>query len=382
MSAISPRSADSAGAGSSASPLGVTIDATPLLGVRTGIGKFVEHLVEGLASAPEVDVAATAFTLRGWRSLPGLLPAGVRHRGWPVPARALRQAWLHSSLPPIEWIAGRNAVFHATNYVLPPLRGTAGVLSVHDLSYLHLPDTVHGASLAYRDLVPAGLRRAAVACSLTSVTADELASTYGFPRERIVVTPLGVDAPWFTAESPASALRSRWHLPAEYLLFVGTREPRKGLSSLVDAHRRITATDPETPPLVLVGATGWGERVAAEPAVIQLPYLDLTGLRSLVAGASVLVMPSIYEGFGIPVLEGMAAGVPVVISDTPAMLEVAGKHASNFEVGDVDQLADVLEAVLRGDHPDVAAAREYARGWTWERCTAAAISAYRLAVDG
>lgn len=382
MSAISPRSAGRPGAENSAAPLGVTIDATPLLGLRTGIGKFVEHLIEGLASSPEIDVAATAFTLRGWRSLPGVLPAGVRHRGWPVPARALRQAWLHSSLPPVEWIAGRNAVFHATNYVLPPLRGTAGVLSVHDLSYLHLPETVHGASLAYRDLVPAGLRRAAVVCSLTSATADELASTYGFPRERIVVTPLGVDAPWFTAEPPRSAVRSRWNLPEEYLVFVGTREPRKGLTSLVDAHRAMIAADPETPPLVLVGAPGWGQGIAADPTVIQLPYLDLPELRSLVAGASVLVMPSLYEGFGIPVLEGMAAGVPVVISDTPAMLEVAGGHASSFGVGDADQLADVLEAVLGGDHPDVAAAREYARGWTWERCTAAAISAYRLAVDG
>ncbi|WP_051267394.1 glycosyltransferase family 4 protein [Nakamurella lactea] len=382
MSATSPRRTGRQGG------LSVTVDATPLLGVRTGIGRFVEHLVQGLATAPEVDLSATAFTLRGWRSLAAALPPGVRHRGLPVPARLLRQAWLTTSFPPAEWIAGRSAVFHATNYVLPPLRRAAGVLSVHDLSYLHLPETVHQSSLAYRELVPRGLKRAAVACSLTAWTADELAEAYGFPRERIVVTPLGVDQPWFDAAPPSAAVRARWGLPADYLLFVGTKEPRKGLTTLVEAHRRLTAeAGSAVPPLVLVGAEGWGDQQPIPPesapgsAVITLPYVDQADLPSLVAGATTLVMPSIYEGFGLPVLEAMAAGTSVVISRTPAMLEVAGGHAATFPVGDVDALAGVLARSLAGDRPDPLAAREFARGWSWQKCTDAALSAYRMAVS-
>lgn len=375
MSASSPRRTGRQGG------LSVTVDATPLLGVRTGIGRFVEHLVQGLADSPEVALSATAFTLRGWRSLGSMLPPGVRHRGLPVPARILRQAWLRTSFPPIELIAGRSAVFHATNYVLPPLRGTAGVLSIHDLSYLHLPETVHASSLAYRELVPQGLKRAAVACSLTSWSADELAQAYAFPRERVVVTPLGVDEPWFLATPPSAGLRERLGLPADYLLFVGTKEPRKGLPTLVEAHRRLAdGAGSAVPPLVLVGDSGWGSQAATDDAVIALPYVDQADLPQLVAGAAALVMPSLYEGFGLPVLEGMAAGTPVVISDTPAMLEVAGGHASTFTVGDADALADTLARVLAGDRPNPLAAKDYARGWTWDRCTDAALAAYRMAL--
>lgn len=362
--------------------LRVLLDATPLLGVRTGIGRFVEHLVDGLAGRPEIDLAATAFTIRGWRGLGSVLPPGVRHRGWPVPARALRQAWLRTSWPPVELIAGRSTVFHATNYVLPPMRSTSGVLSVHDLSFLHLPDTVHAASLAYRELVPDGLRRAAVACSLTAFTADELAATYGFPRERIVVTPLGVDERWFEASPPSPELRRRLRLPDHYVVFVGTREPRKGLPTLIEAHRQLVAENGDSATdLVLVGADGWGHQAELGDRVHALPYLAQSDLPSLVAGSSALVMPSVYEGFGIPVLEGMAAGAPVVISDTGAMLEVAGGHASVFPVGDTQLLAETLAAVVDGRRPDIDAARRYARKWTWERCTDAAITAYQMAAE-
>ncbi|MDQ6659123.1 MAG: glycosyltransferase family 4 protein [Actinomycetota bacterium] len=355
----------------------LTIDATPLLGQRTGIGTFVQHLVAGLAGRTDVNTSATAFTLRGHHQLAAALPAGVAARGWPVPARALRVAWRRLSFPWLELIAGQADVFHATNYVLPPLRHARGVLSVHDLSYLHLPHTVHAASMSYRELVPMGLRRAAVACALTAWTADEIADTYAFPRERIVVTPLGVDDRWFAPAAVGPVLRADLALPPQYLVFVGTREPRKGLPLLIRAH---AALGDDAPPLLLVGASGWGDQATFGAGVITLPYLDAAHLPSIVAGAAALVMPSLYEGFGIPVLEGMAAGIPVVISDTPAMLEVAGGHASTFPVGEAEALAEVLRRVLAGEHPDLAAGTVHARSWTWDRCVDACVSAYRAAL--
>lgn len=341
----------------------------------------MHHLVEGLAQLPDIELAATAFTLRGRRSLAAALPPGVRRRGIPVPARALRKAWGSSSFPPVELLAGRMDVFHATNYVLPPLRRAAGVLSVHDLSFLHLPATVHPDSLVYRELVPRGLRRAAAVCALTAVTADEIAQTYGFPRERIVVTPLGVDQTWFTAAGPDDELRARLSLPPEYLLFVGTREPRKGLSTLAAAHRQLRAVDADVPPLVLVGGSGWGGELPSQPGMITVPYLDQADLPSVVAGALALVMPSVYEGFGLPILEAMACGTPVVISDSPAMVEVAGGRAAVFPVGDAESLADRISEVLTGRHPEAGDLRAYAAGWTWSACVAAALAAYRMAAQ-
>lgn len=362
--------------------LRVGIDTTPLLGQRTGIGRFVRHLVDGLAPVPEIDLRATAFTLRGWKSLSAELPPGVRRRGVPVPARALRKAWSSSSWPPVEWLAGRMEVFHATNYVLPPLQRAAGVLSVHDLSYLHLPATVHQESLIYRDLVPRGLRRAAVVCALTSVTADEIAQTYRFPRERIVVTPLGVDETWFQAETPAADLRSKLALPTEYLLFVGTREPRKGLDTLAAAYGRLRADNRDVPPLVLIGGHGWGAALPVQPGIITLPYLAQADLPAVVAGAAALVMPSVYEGFGLPILEAMACGTPVIISDSPAMREVAGGRASVFPVGDIDALAAALVDVLAGRHPTAVELKTYATQWTWSGCVTAAVTAYVMASQG
>jgi glycosyltransferase involved in cell wall biosynthesis len=363
-------------------PLRVTLDATPLLGVRTGIGRFVEHLVDGLAARPEqVALTATAFTARGQRALTGTLPPGVRRRGLPVPARALRAAWSRVDLPRAEWLTGRADIFHATNYVLPPLRRTAGVLSVHDLSFLVAPDTVHADSLAYRTLLPRGLRRAAVVCALTEATAAEISDRYGYPRDRIIRTPLGVDPSWFAASAPDEALRARLGLPDRYLVFVGTREPRKGLPTLLAAHRALRSDRPDAPPLVLVGAAGWGDQDHAGDGVLPLPYIDQQVLPRVVAGATALVMPSVYEGFGLPVLEGMAAGTPVVISDVPAMVEVAGGHASVFGVGDSEALAERLAQVLDGLGPDPVTARAFARGWTWDRCVDAVLDAYRLAIS-
>ena len=362
-------------------PLRATLDCTPLLGARTGIGRFVEHLLAGLATRTgEVSVTATAFTGRGLAQLGATVPSGVRVRGVPLPARLLRAAWSRGDLPRAEWLVGRSEVFHATNYVLPPLGRAAGVLSIHDLSFEVTPHTVHSDSLAYRFLVPRGLRRAAIVCALTDATADQIAEHYNFPRERIVRTPLGVDPAWFAAQPPAQEVRDALGLPERYLLFVGTREPRKGLPTLLSAHARLRARDRGTPPLVLIGARGWQLDELARPGVHVLPYVEQRLLPDVVAGAAVLVMPSVYEGFGLPVLEGMAAGTPVVISDVPAMLEVAGGHATVFPVGDADALADALTVGITEPGAGLEAARSYASSWTWARCVDAVLDAYRMAL--
>jgi glycosyltransferase involved in cell wall biosynthesis len=354
----------------------IGLDATPLLGPRTGVGRYVEHLVAALAAASGLDLVATAFTTRGAGALPAAVPAGVRVRHRPAPARLLQAAWARAEVPPVEWLTGRLDVFHGTNFVLPPLRRAGGVVTVHDLSYLRYPETVSAASLRYRELVPRSVRRAAVVLTPSHAVAAEVRAEYGL-TDQVLATPLGVHSDWFAATPPEPG-----RFPERYLLFVGSVEPRKGLPTLLAALRLLHDEDPDTPPLVLAGPPGWGPALdtARLPAGAVRPagYLDTADLRRLVAGAALLAYPSVYEGFGLPPLEAFAAGVPVVASDLPVVREVTGDLAALAPVGDAPALAAALRATL-ADRPDPAPLRARARQFDWAATAAATRAAYERA---
>jgi glycosyltransferase involved in cell wall biosynthesis len=360
----------------------VALDATPLLGVRTGIGHYVGHLSAALAKDPELDVVLTAFTWRGQQQLTAMAQGtGMQVRSRRTPARLLRLAWSHSNVPPVEMLSGRVDVFHGTNFVLPPTRRAAGVVTVHDLGFVLHPETVDRTSMAYLTLVPRALERAAVIITPSHAAADDLVEEYGTDRDRIVVTPLGVDPAWAQASPPSASWLRAHGIPARYLLFVGTLEPRKNVHDLVQAHILLRREDPTTPQLVLAGAAG-SSAVAFSPDHVVWPgYLPQSEVHALVAGAAALVLPSRYEGFGLPALEALACGVPVVASDLAVLREVTGGLAAYVPVGDITALAAALQQTLA--HPHTAAENEARRAWaaafTWERCAAATSAAYRRA---
>jgi glycosyltransferase involved in cell wall biosynthesis len=351
----------------------VLIDGTPLLGQRTGVGRYTAALAEELASMRGVDIRAVALTLRGWRALRSVLPHEVWARGLPCSARVLRQCWLHSSFPPIELIAGFSDVVHGTNFVLPVSARAAGVLTIHDLAFLDAPDELPPLDRELPALVRRSAERARVVCTPTKAVAAAVVERLDVPSERVMVTPLGVDPAWFTARPPSEERRRRLGLPEHYLLFVGAEGPRKGLDALYTAH----AMARDLPPLVLTGPSPSG----VDGQVIRTGYLPEVELRSVVAGAAAVVLPSRDEGFGLPVLEALACNVPVVCSDVPALREVAGDQASFVPYGDVDGLAATMRSVLsEGSPPHVAAARRaHAAGFTWRRCAEATVAAYRRA---
>ena len=352
----------------------VGLDATPLLGARTGVGRYTLSLLRALGGAGD-ELVATAFTFRGRDGLGPVVPPGVRVAARPAPARGLQELWARTEWPPVELLAGGVDVFHATNFVLPPLRRARGVVTVHDLSYLRHSATVSTASARYRDLVPRSLRRASAVITPSASVAEQLRSEYDV-QAPVIVTPLGVDAEWFEATPPDDALRRELGLPASYLVFVGTLEPRKDLRTLLAAHRLMA----DAPPLVLVGPPGWGEQVDVTGCVTP-GYLEDRRLRAVVAGASALVLPSLDEGFGLPVLEALAAGTPVVASDLPVLREVGGSVVSYAEQGGAASFAALLEQVL-ADPGDPAARRAHAAEFTWARCAARTREAYALALSG
>jgi len=354
----------------------VLLDGTPLLGDRTGIGRYTASLAEELASMSEVDMRAVAFTLRGWRRLRYVLPHGARARGMPVAARVLRKTWLRSSFPPVEVFAGRADVVHGTNFVLPGAARAASVLTIHDLAFLDAPSELPPSDRDLPALVRRGAARADVICTPTGAVADAVADRLDVDRDKIVVTPLGVDAAWFTGHPPDEPMRERLGLPERYLLFVGAAGPRKGVDWLVKAH----AAAEDLPPLVFSGP---GPAPGA-PRSRRLGYLSERDLHNVVAGAAALVLPSRDEGFGLPVLEALASDVPVVCSDIPALREISGGYAHLAPYGDVDALITALRAAVSEPRSAAASAerRAHAANFTWRRTAEATLEAYRLAVAG
>ena len=226
------------------------------------------------------------------------------------------------------------------------------------------------------------MRRAAVVLCPARATADDVVHHFGLDPARVLVTPHGVDRSWLETPPPGPDEKARLGLPPRYVIAVGTREPRKNLDVLLAAHARARRCDSDVvPPLVIVGAPGWGRDVVPGDDVMLMGYVDDATLHTAVAGAGCLVLASRYEGFGMPLLEALACGTPVVASDLPVHREVCGPHARVAPVGDAEALADVLTTTLADGRDETADQdrRAWAAEWTWERCARTTLEAYRKA---
>jgi glycosyltransferase involved in cell wall biosynthesis len=226
------------------------------------------------------------------------------------------------------------------------------------------------------------VREAAITLTPTETVRQEVLAEFGVEPGRVAVTPLGVDETWFAP--PIDGID-----PADapildgppYVLFVGTVEPRKGLPTLLEALRRCP---PGTAPrLVMAGPAGWGPELDTAGAgldVVRSGFLTDPRLRRLVSGATAVALPSRYEGFGLPVLEALASGAPVLASDLPVLREVGGEHAHYLPAGDPDAWAAALAGLAerRAAH-DPAPGIAWARRWTWGRCAENTRFAYRAA---
>ena len=361
-------------------PLRVGIDATPLLGQRTGVGRYVSALLSALADGPAgqgLDLRATAFTVRGQAELAAALPAGIPAVGRPVPARLLRTSWSHGGPPPVEWLSGKVDVFHATNFVLPPRRRAAGVLTVHDLGFLRVPETLAAANLVYRTLVPRGIRAAALTLTPTETVRQEVIAEFALDPGRVAVTPLGVDDGWFGPHV---------HGGRRAAVRAVRRHRRAAQGPAAPCWTRSAAARPgRCRALVVAGPAGWGAELDTEgigTEVVRTGFLTDERLRGLVAGAAALALPSRYEGFGLPVLEALAAGTPVLASDLPVLREVGGDHVRYLPVDDVDAWAAAVSTAVddRAAH-DPAPGAAWARRWTWGACAESTAAAYRLAAS-
>lgn len=368
--------------------LRVAVEATPLIGRPTGVGAFCAGILEGLAARPDAAPAAFAISWRRRHAIASRVPPGVDVVRRAMPARPLHAAWASLDVPPLEWFVGPADVVHGTNYVVPPTRRAARVVTVHDLTTVRFPELCTPATLAFPGLVRRAVARGAWVHTHSQSVAAEVVELFGAPEGRVRAVPSGVPP---LAAPDAGAPGRFLPVACRYVLAVGTAEPRKDLPGLVRAFDALAATRPDVA-LVLAGPPGWGSAelgqavtaAAARQRIVRTGWVDDSTLAGLLAGASVLAYPSVYEGFGYPPLQAMAMGTPVVATRDGSLEEVLGDAALLVAVRDVGALADALAAVLDSESTAAALAergRARAAGYSWDRCAAGLMSLYRDAMS-
>jgi glycosyltransferase involved in cell wall biosynthesis len=367
------------------------LDATPLLGQPTGVGVFCQGALAALGARSDLDVRAFAVSWRRRSGLDSQLPPGVTAHQQPMPARPLHALWRRGPVPPLEWFIGTVDVVHGTNFVVPPTRRAASVVSVHDLTPLHHPELCNEATLAYPELIRKAIGRGAWVHTDSSFVAAEVVGAFPVEPARVVavcpgIPPLPDVNPDFSRDAIARTLPTGCD---RYILAIGTAEPRKDLPGLVRAFDDLSSKLPDLA-LVLAGPPGWGEdsldaavRAARVPErIVRTGWTEPDRLSALLRGAAVLAYPSRYEGFGFPPLQAMAAGVPVVATTAGSLPEVLGDGALLVGVGDHEGLVDALERALTDDAVRdrlIAAGHARAATFSWDRCGEGLEGLYRAA---
>jgi glycosyltransferase involved in cell wall biosynthesis len=340
----------------------IVVDVTPLALPRTGIGNYVLGMLRGLTEAgPEHEVVAfSAVAPPGKRRIDQELDGvPVRRRLVLVPPKShyWRTAWSRLGHGPVEWLVGPLDVFHFSDWMYPPQRHGVRATTIHDLFPLRHPDWVHPQTYRMHSRKYA---HAAQTCDLIVVnsefTAGEVIDLLGFPRERICVAYPGI-GPSFRPDGPSR------DLGGPYVFTVATLERRKNLETLLMAMTLVRKRHPELR-LALAGAPGWQAPSLDAEDVLPFGYVDDDELATLYRGAEVFVYPSRFEGFGIPIVEAMACGTPVVASAHGSLDEASGQAAVRADPETPEAIASAIERALAAADTLVARGTEHARRFT------------------
>jgi len=314
--------------------MNLVIDAQPVLGKRAGIGAYVFEVVKRLPAHLTKDTLHLNLFSFLRRATPpdDLFGANTSVHFHTLFPRALLEASLKAGMPlPFPWFSGAGDVFLFPNFISYPTGNRPSVLIVYDLSYLRYPGQAERKNQRFLSrFVPASLKRAAAVITISTFSKEEIVEAYGFPEERIHVACPGVDTTRFHPIQDTSKARNtlkKYKIPSDYILFLGTLEPRKGIETLLQAYE--SWKDDNKPSFVLIGKRGWGSLPILERAlaggikgIISPGYVDRNDLPLLLSNARLFVYPSMYEGFGMPVLEAMACGTPVVCGECPSFHEI------------------------------------------------------------
>jgi glycosyltransferase involved in cell wall biosynthesis len=364
--------------------LRILIDYRPALRERTGVGEYVHELASALVQSAPSDEHLTLFSSSWKDRLSRDVVPGAEVIDRQIPVRVLNLAWHRLRRPSIETLTGRDFDVVQSAHPLPvPSRRAAQIVTVHDLDFLDHPDRTRAEIRRdYPALVPASVREVDHVLVNSKHTAGDVERRLGVPGDRITVCSPGAPRWARRLDEPRDGV----------ILFFGTLEPRKNVGVLVDAYARLIGAGAAPPRLVLAG----GAPPAAQPLIARiaeaplaghvdvLGYVDPDRRQDVYRKALVLVLPSHAEGFGIPALEAMTLGVPVIAANRGALPEVVGDAGRLVEPDDVEGLAEAIRSVLADrslrDRMRDAGWRQ-AQTFQWSAASARAREAWRSAIE-
>ncbi len=365
----------------------IGLDGIPLLTAKTGVGRYTFELASALtqlSKPPELVFFYGTHWSKRLKASTGANTSGTRKSLRSAASRlvpAASKKWVRQKILEIGFIRYRPDLFHATNYVASSFDGPL-VVTVHDLSFLRYPEAHPPERLTWlSEGLPDTLRRAGGIIVDSRFTKNELISLLDVGEERISVVYLGVNQHYRPKDNEVLALKLKeFDLePKGYILSVGTLEPRKNILSLLQAYELLPDSSKARWPLVIVGMRGWKDQVISKRldslvstgSIRALGYVPISKLPVIYAGASLFVYPSLYEGFGLPPLEAMASGVPVVASNRASLPEIVGNAGVLIDPEDIESLAQVIESLSddRGKCAQMARmGLQQAKGFTWKAC--------------
>jgi glycosyltransferase involved in cell wall biosynthesis len=375
----------------------VAIDYSAAINQHAGIGRLVRNQVLALAELDQVNEYRLIFARPNRDSPPPLFPKAKNFSRKEV---GLRERWLsivwhRAKVPfPADWLSGPVDIFHSPDFVLPPLRKARGILTVHDLAFLMRPECADAHLRAYlEEVVPRSVQRADFIIADSENTRNDLVVLLGVPPGGVAVVPGGVEKRFGRVEDPEVLARARRSIGVDekpFLLAIGVIEPRKNLNRLMDAFALLKqrGIGPPDLKLVLAGGRGWlfdgiFEHHAASPVrddILMPGFVSDDLLPAVYSAANVLAFPSLYEGFGLPILEAMACGTPVVASRASCLPEVAEGAAVMVDPDDVEDLASALEQSLCDEELRsqlIGKGHQRAAEYTWQRAAERLLDVYR-----
>lgn len=375
--------------------LRIVIDIQSVIGRKTGVGKYAESLVKAISDLPSHhQFILFYFNFRSRFKGLNLKAGNFTNRGLKFPGRLFSFLWKKGFNFSFDRLSGKADLFHFPNFISRPVKSGKVVATIHDLSFRRFPEYVEKKNLAYLNYnLPKTLAQADKIIAVSEFTKSELLKFYRINSEKISVIHGGVDETFFNVkdEIKLKEAKERLKLPDTFFLWVGTIEPRKNITGLIEAFTAFRKMREGNCKLVMVGKKGWNyegffEKLRSSPfknEILITEYVSDHDLPFIYNLAQAFVFPSFYEGFGHPPLEAMACGVPVVT--TPALEEVVGEAALKIPPGNTKDLAEAMVSILENKilrEDLIQKGFERAKKFSWNRTAEKTLSLYEEVLKG